>query len=509
VRAVTRATLALVIDLKALARYRFEGKSEQAVREEWIAPLLVHLGYAGETLNTVLYNESFALAKPFRRIGRQRIEVDYRPTVLGHGLWIIEAKAHGEEDWDDAISQAWFYATHPEIDVPFMVICDGSRIAVYDSYKPDWDEPVVDIPTAQLAERFQELAAVIGAAHVTRAVRERRLRHLGDAMRAELDPVRLNEYVQEVQRLARDATKNVRDNEIAIIRDQLMKEDEGRRELVRAAGLFTVGVFTNQPFALNLESARLGVEYVQDLEPAQRAPELARLMDAAVHRGGPNGSEHPRAFWMLRITALEIYLSLLDDDGCGQRALELAKQAVRDHLLNFPEDPVARAAHRLERVLPVFALRSLLTSEGLDLAQVARDVQQSWGDEARLRARLDKDRLLVELTTNMSLAVWNSVRWDEDSLDSVAHTLEAAIPSLDYRQDGARGPAGDPFLESVLRIDDLVSITLQKIVEHFRPSLLDEEVVAAVKRMAEAGYEIEDRFIKEPARHLLDLLSSV
>jgi hypothetical protein len=108
----------------------------------------------------------------------------------------------------------------------------------------------------------------------------------------------------------------------------------------------------------------------------------------------------------------------------------------------------------------------------------------------------------------MSLAVWNSVRWDEDSLDSVAHTLEAAIPSLHYRQNGARGPAGDPFLESVLRIDDLASITLQKIVEHFRPSLLDEEVIAAVTRMAEAEYEIDDRFIKEPAGRLLDLLAS-
>ena len=495
-----------MIDLQTLARYRFEGKSEQAVREEWIAPLLVHLGYAGETLNTVLYNESFGLAKPFRRIGRKRIEVDYRPTVLGHGLWIIEAKAHGSEDWDDAISQAWFYATHPEIDVPFMVICDGSRIAVYDTHKPDWDEPVVDIPTPQLADRFQELAAVIGAAHVTRAVRERRLRHLGDAMRAELHPARLNEYVQEVQRLARDAMKDVRDNEIAIIRDQLKKEDEGRRELVRAAGLFTVGVFMNQPFALSLESARLGVEYLRGLEPAKRTPELGRLMDAAVHRGGPNGSEHPRPFWMLRITTLEIYLSLLDDDGCGPSALELAKQAIRDHLLDFADDPISRAAHRLERVLPVFVLRSLLTPQGLDLATVARDVQQNWGDEARLRARLDKDRLLVDLTTRMSLAAWNSIRWDEKSLNSVAQALELLIPSLDYRQDGPRGPAGDPFLDSVLRIDDLVSITLQKATEYYRPALLDNEVVAVARRLAEADYEIDDRFIKGPAQSLVDLV---
>ena len=220
----------------------------------------------------MLYNESFKLAKPFRRIGRMRIEVDYRPTVLGHGLWIIEAKAHGAEDWEDAISQAWLYATHPEVDVPFMAVCDGSRITVYDVYKPDWNEPVVEIPTEQLAERFQDLAVVLGAANVTRAVRERRMRHLGDAMRAELSPARLNEYVQEVQRLAHDAMKDVRDNEIAVIRDQTKREDEGRRDLVGVAGLFAVGVFTNQPFALNLDRRDSALSTYEVSSPRNEGP---------------------------------------------------------------------------------------------------------------------------------------------------------------------------------------------------------------------------------------------
>jgi hypothetical protein len=91
--------------------------------------------------------------------------------------------------------------------------------------KPDWDEPVIEISTEQLVERFPNLAAVLGAANVTRAVRERRMRHLGDAMRAELSPARLNEYVQEVQQLTRDAMKDVCDNEIAIIREQTKRLD--------------------------------------------------------------------------------------------------------------------------------------------------------------------------------------------------------------------------------------------------------------------------------------------
>ena len=47
----------------------------------------------------------------------------------------------------------------------------------------------------------------------------------------------------------------MRQREIAVIRDQTKREEmEGRRDLVGVAGLFAVGVFTNQPFALNLES---------------------------------------------------------------------------------------------------------------------------------------------------------------------------------------------------------------------------------------------------------------
>jgi len=492
-----------MVDLGTLAQYQFEGKPEQAVREEWLAPLLLHLGYGGETLNTVIYAESIGLAAPFRRIGRQRVEVDYRPTVLGHGLWIIEAKAHKGDEWEDAISQAWLYATHPEIDVPFMVVADGSRIAVYDVYKPDWGNPVADIATRDLVERFPMLAEVVGAANVTRAVRERRMRHLGAAMRAELDPERLDEYVAGVTLLAQEARSDVLDNRGAVLRDQLKREETARADLVRRYGLFTVGVFANQPLALNFESARLGIEHVRSLPREGRVPELGQLVDAAVHRGGINGSAEPRMFWMLRVTALEIYLSLRDDDGCGEQATSLARQAICDHLLNFPDNPTARAAHRLEKVMPTYILRSLLTPEGVDLGQIAREAQQNWGDEARLRARLDGDRLLVDVVTRVSQTVGNAMPWREAPINNAAQILEDALPTIGYRKDGARGPAGDPFLDGLLRIDDLLSATLDQTARHFSSDLFDEDMVAALDRLGEADYDCDDRFIKDPAKALV------
>ncbi len=100
-------------------------------------------------------------------------------------------------------------------------------------------------------------------------------------------------------------------------------------------------------------------------------------------------------FWMLRVLALATYLRLRDDPGCGEHARELARQALRDHLLDFPDGPVGRAAHRLERVLPPFTLRMILSVEEVDLPAAAQHLQAPMDDEARLRLRLDTDALLL------------------------------------------------------------------------------------------------------------------
>jgi hypothetical protein len=62
--------------------------------------------------------------------------------------------------------------------------------------------PVVDISAPQLVQEFPKLTAILGAANVTRKVRERRMRHLGLAMRAEVRLATLNDYVREVRALA-------------------------------------------------------------------------------------------------------------------------------------------------------------------------------------------------------------------------------------------------------------------------------------------------------------------
>ena len=471
--------------LRELSQYRFAGRSEAAVREEWIRPLLVHLGYGISTLNEVRYEQQLRLAKPFRRIGRQRVDVDYTPTVLGHGLWIIEAKAHGAEEWDDAIWQAWLYATHPEVDVPFIAIADGARIAVYDTHQPDWDSPIVDIATPSLEAEFPALADVLGAANVTRAVRQRRMQHLGLAMRAELSPIRLDEYVGDVRQLTVQARPSVDANMRAVLADQFGVDQRRQRELIQTHGLFVVGVWANQPFGASRKLYGEAVDHLRRTAAEDRVTEFDRLRQAASYATGARSARDPRMFWSLRNVELFVALSVRNEAGCEPFGA-FARQAIRDYILNFPDDDLGRAAHRLERVLPAFTARWFRSTAPIDLTGLARDIQAHWSDETRLRARVDADRLFVEVIRRQIAAVWTAVPWEPAAINSLADTLERALSAMTPPDDGTVGLASDRDFVWQMQEDMLVMATLYETSALIEPELLDDEVVEVLRRLAAA-----------------------
>lgn len=470
------------------------------MREEWIRPLLVHLGYGISTLNDVRYEQQLRLAKPFRRIGRRRVDVDYTPTVLGHGLWIIEAKAHGAEEWEDAIWQAWLYATHPEVDVPFIAIADGARIAVYDTHQPDWDAPIVDIATPSLEAGFQALADVLGAANVTRAVRRRRMQHLGLAMRAELSPIRLDEYVRDVQQLAVQARPSVDANMRAVLADQFDVDHRRQTELVHTHGLFAVGVWANQPFGTSRKLYGEAVEHLRRTAAEGRVAEFGRLRQSASYATGVPRARDPRMFWSLRNVELFVALSMCNEPGCEPFGA-FARHAIRDYILNFPDDDVGRAAHRLERVLPAFTARWFRSTAPIDLTGLARDIQTHWSDETRLRARVDADRLFVEVIRRQIAEVWTAVPWEPAAIDGLAETLEHALPTMTPPDDGTVGLATDRDFVWQMQEDMLVMATLYETGALIEPELLDEEVVVELRRLA--GAHPDRQRVADPAARLV------
>lgn len=107
--------------------------NEQDVREEFIRPLLYLLGYSKNSINNILTEKQLSLSEPFQRLGRQKIRIDYIPTIRLKAFWILEAKPGEPKKMDVGdMLQAYLYATHPEIQAPYIVLCNGWEIKIYD-----------------------------------------------------------------------------------------------------------------------------------------------------------------------------------------------------------------------------------------------------------------------------------------------------------------------------------------------------------------------------------------
>lgn len=172
-------------DLQLLGEYRFDGRNEAEIRGDWIEPLLRLLGYGLGTRHDVLRERVLSLRPPTRMIGSHRLEIDFVPTVFGERLWIMEAKRPQDEKdlfSEEHLGQAWSYATDPRISVPLMVLCDGTRLGVFDLTQEKWETAVFDRPKAELPECFDDLLELLGARRVAERLRQRQLIAVGQPL---------------------------------------------------------------------------------------------------------------------------------------------------------------------------------------------------------------------------------------------------------------------------------------------------------------------------------------
>src|SRR4051794_20353154 len=129
--------------LSRLARTDWRGANEQTLREELIFPVLEELGYGQATLNPIRREVSYRLQDPYLFEGRERVRVDYLPTVLGRELWVMEAKGADDPHPERTLRQARSYAVHPEIRAPLLAVFDEKGIRVHDPWRMEWETPIV------------------------------------------------------------------------------------------------------------------------------------------------------------------------------------------------------------------------------------------------------------------------------------------------------------------------------------------------------------------------------
>lgn len=134
---------------------------EDSVREEIVVPILRGLGYTSSKPHRII--RSRKLLHPFVSIGSASKKIyivpDYVLEVDDRLAWVLDAKAPSEDIVNTKhVEQAYSYAIHSEIRVPYFALCNGREFVLYHISKP---EPVLQFPTIALPIYWDNLSALL------------------------------------------------------------------------------------------------------------------------------------------------------------------------------------------------------------------------------------------------------------------------------------------------------------------------------------------------------------
>ncbi|BDA86005.1 hypothetical protein Sa4125_35470 [Aureimonas sp. SA4125] len=152
--------------------YTFDGKNEQAIREELIRPFLTELGYTPESDTLVRYE--VPLRYEYHFLGRKKpgkdIKIegrsDYIVEVIPAGRWVIEAKPPSEALTVEHSHQAHTYAAHPEIAAILYLITNGREWKLYRTSYPD--NPIAEWQYVDIDKITQNIQNVLSPSAIRR-----------------------------------------------------------------------------------------------------------------------------------------------------------------------------------------------------------------------------------------------------------------------------------------------------------------------------------------------------
>jgi hypothetical protein len=124
--------------------------------------------------------------------GSKKIKLDYLCGIWKIGFWVLEAKKldDGENKPSlEAVGQAFTYAAHPKIDAPYYVVSNGRWLQLFDR-DGDPAVPILEIEQKELADRFDELRAIIGADQITFHLKNRLIARVESVLSSDCFPER-------------------------------------------------------------------------------------------------------------------------------------------------------------------------------------------------------------------------------------------------------------------------------------------------------------------------------
>ena len=185
-----------VAEIKRIASLDVQDFKEADVREEIINPILKIMGYQKG-------NEySVDREKHIKFVGSTKRYIDYSLTIWEQDFWLVEAKRPNRQQDSfgyKEVSQAFEYASHPEIRAALVVICDGFRLELFDR-EENVEHPIFGFLISELSGKYLELAQYLTPLNVWFFYRRRLLRELDRAFEKESNLGRVSEFKKIMSR---------------------------------------------------------------------------------------------------------------------------------------------------------------------------------------------------------------------------------------------------------------------------------------------------------------------
>lgn len=469
----------------------WSSQPEATVSSQLIMPVLMLLGYGEDTLHKVREQRKYTLKDPTFSKGSRQVQLDYQPTVYEEGLWVMEAKGTDADVSARTLGQVRDYAIHPEVRAALMVTVDAAGFRVFDPWDKDWDDPLLTVAPNDVADRIDDLRTVLGVDRVADVVRRRHLDHLRRALSASLEFGVLTDTERDFRELIAEARREIDERRRQIHRDAMQEHEDRRESVLNNSGAWGVAQHHNSPWTGSVRDTRDLALAVLAQEERQRPTQMRQFWPAveAVYRNRcPEGAPLRRPLWWLHVVLLGGCLQLRGQPGCEPDATHLARQAARDCLLGFLDDPAAAASWRLQRVAIPYACRVA----GLaPLEQAAANARKSMSAEQQIRMRIDPSWFLGHMVRKTTIDLLASVDpWTPDGIDRIANELRERLDKLPVPTAEWRGPVTDPWLLGWDKHDELLMCGLFVLEAHDAGDDLiraDSQLCQAVVTAASSG----------------------
>jgi DNA modification methylase len=134
---------------------------EDSVREELTKPLLNALGYHAKGKNKIIRSKT--LEHPFVKVGTKKRPItnfpDYLLQVDGKNAWVLDAKGPDEHITSgDHVEQAYFYAIHPDVNVPIFALCNGREFVAFHMSNR---KPIIYFRLSEIDKHWEELESLL------------------------------------------------------------------------------------------------------------------------------------------------------------------------------------------------------------------------------------------------------------------------------------------------------------------------------------------------------------